>query len=92
MQVAVRSEEPYRLHCYSFLASLDTSSRSSQPDAHGLHNRIKLAMACLYTAKKLIEISPNQTAYTDTWPAPKSIACSLLGEFSHHANAALMGK
>ena len=35
----MRSEEPYRLHCYSFLASLDTSSRSSQPDAHGKHTQ-----------------------------------------------------
>ena len=36
MQVAVRSEEPYRLQAYSVLASLDTSYRSSEPDMHGI--------------------------------------------------------
>ena len=43
-QVAVRSEEPYRLHCYSILASLDTSHKSSMPDVHGKSHGLTSAM------------------------------------------------
>lgn len=36
LQVAVRSEEPYRLQCYSFLSSLSNTQRASEPDTHGI--------------------------------------------------------
>ena len=35
LQVAVRSEEPYRLQCYSFLATLSNTHRASEPDTYG---------------------------------------------------------
>lgn len=57
-KVAVRSEEPYRLQCYSVLASLATASRASEPDAHGVSCAVQpvlLILDMLYSARLVLE-------------------------------------